>query len=401
MTLPLLNIDDPGSRAAPGIALFNLGFRPFFLLAGITAVLLVPLWIFAYTQGQIEFGYYSAIVWHSHEMLFGYTVAVIAGFLLTAVRNWTDLPTPGGKALAGLVLLWLAGRIAPFVAGVLPHWVIAALDIAFLPVLAITLSIPLLRKRQTHNLVFLFVLAALTLANVLVHMQLLGMTQATAKPGFYLAVYLIVLLIAILGGRVIPFFTERGIAGGTTRKWKTVEYFSLGCLVVLLVLDLAYASPLAITVFAILAALGHGIRLFGWYQKQVWSVPLLWVLQLGYAWLVVGFLFKALSAAGLVSPALAIHAFTVGGIGTITLGMMARVALGHTGRTLRVGPAMFWAFVLANLAGMIRVLPPAIYPEYYDTWLVLAAIFWSTAFAIFVISYAGILINPRVDGRPG
>jgi uncharacterized protein involved in response to NO len=128
---------------------------------------------------------------------------------------------------------------------------------------------------------------------------------------------------------------------------------------------------------------------------------LLWVLQLGYAWLVVGFMFKALSAAGLVSPALAIHAFTVGGIGTITLGMMARVALGHTGRTLRVGPAIFWAFVLANLAGMIRVLPPAIYPEYYDTWLVLAAIFWSTAFAIFVISYAGILISPRVDGRPG
>ena len=149
-----MNIDDPDSGTAPGIALFNLGFRPFFLLAGISAVLLIPLWIFPYTRGQIEFGYYTAILWHSHEMLFGYTVAVMAGFLLTAVRNWTDIPTPGGKALAGLVLLWLAGRIAPFVAGVLPHWVIAALDITFLPVLAITVSIPLLRKRQTHNLVF-------------------------------------------------------------------------------------------------------------------------------------------------------------------------------------------------------------------------------------------------------
>jgi uncharacterized protein involved in response to NO len=396
-----MNIDDPESRAAPRIALFNLGFRPFFLLAGITAVLLIPLWIFAYTRGQTEFGYYTAILWHSHEMLFGYTVAVIAGFLLTAVRNWTDIPTPGGKALAGLALLWLAGRFAPFVAGLLPHGVIAALDIAFLPVLAITLSIPLLRKRQTHNLVFLFILSALTLANVLVHMQQLGITQATAKPGLNLAVYLIVLLIAILGGRVIPFFTERGTAGTTTRQWKTVEYLSLGSLVVLLVLDLAYASPLAVTVFAVLAAVGHGIRLFGWYQKQVWSVPLLWVLHLGYAWLVVGFIFMALSAAGLISPTLAIHAFTAGGIGTVTLGMMARVALGHTGRALRVGPAMFWAFVLANLAGMIRVFPPAFSPGYYDTWLVLAAIFWSTAFAIFVISYAGILLSPRVDGRPG
>jgi len=238
MTPPSINIDNPESRAAPRIALFNLGFRPFFLLAGIAAVLLVPLWIFAYTRGQTEFRYYTAILWHSHEMLFGYTVAVVAGFLLTAVSNWTDIPTPGGKVLAGLVLLWLAGRIAPFVTGFLPHWVIAALDIAFLPVLAITLSIPLLRKRQTHNLVFLFVLAALTLANLLVHMQLLGVTQATANPGL-------------------------------------------------------------------------------------------------------------------------------------------------------------------NLAGMIRVFPPAISPGYYDTWLVLAAIFWSTAFAIFVISYAGILIGPRVDGRPG
>jgi uncharacterized protein involved in response to NO len=154
-------------------------------------------------------------------------------------------------------------------------------------------------------------------------------------------------------------------------------------------------------VFAVLAALGHGIRLFGWYRKQVWSVPLLWVLHLGYAWLVVGFLFRALSAAGLASPALAIHAFTAGGIGTLTLGMMARVALGHTGRALRVGPAMVWAFVLVNLAGMLRVFPPAINPGNYDTWLVLAAICWSTAFAIFVISYAGTLIRPRVDGRPG
>ena len=396
-----MNIDDPESRPAPGIALFNLGFRPFFLLAGISAVLLIPLWIFPYTRGQIEFGYYTAIHWHSHEMLFGYTAAVIAGFLLTAVRNWTDYPTPGGTALAGLVLLWLAGRIAPFLAGGLPEWMIAALDIAFLPILAISLSVPLLRRRQTRNLVFLFILSALTLANGLIHLQLLGITAATAKPGLNLAVYLIVLLIAILGGRVIPFFTERAIAGATTRQWKSVEYLSLGSLVVLLVLELTRAAPLAVTVAAVFAALGHGLRLFGWYRKQVWSVPLLWVLHLGYAWLVAGFIFKALSAIGLASPVLAVHAFTVGGIGTLTLGMMARVALGHTGRALRVGSAMLWAFVLANLAGMFRVYAPLITPAYYDTGLVLAAIFWSTAFAIFVIVYANVLISPRIDGRPG
>jgi uncharacterized protein involved in response to NO len=401
MTMPGLDIDSTESRPDPRIALFDLGFRPFFLLAGIIAPLLILLWIYAYTLGRLDFGYYSAVTWHSHEMIFGYTVAVIAGFLLTAVRNWTGIQTPGGKLLASLVMLWVAGRIVPLLSGTVPHWMIAAVDTAFLPVLAVTLSVPLLRSRQKHNLVFLFVLAALTAANVMVHMQVLGFAQTTATDGIYFAIYLIVFLIAILGGRVIPFFTEKGIAGARTRRWTTVEYLASGTLVVLMVLDLADAAPLAMIIIAILTAVVHGIRLFGWYQRAVWSVPLLWVLQLGYAWLVAGFILKALSAAGLVDPLLATHAFTTAGIGTITLGMMARVALGHTGRALHVGSAMTWAFVFANLAGISRVFLPLIAPGSYSDWMVLAGALWSVAFAIFVVSYAGVLIQPRVDGRPG
>ena len=396
-----MNIDDPESRPVPRFALFELGFRAFFLCAGITALLLVPLWVYVYAGGYPEFDYYSALTWHSHEMIFGYAVAVIAGFLLTAVRNWTNIQTPRGVALASLVALWLAGRVVPFFSGAMPHWSIAVVDTAFLPVLAVTLSVPLLRSRQKHNLVFLFVLAAMAVANIMVHFQILGITQATARHGIYFAVYLIVLLIAILGGRVIPFFTERGISGAVSRRWTVVEYVSLGSLVVLMVLYLADAAPLAVIVFALLTALGHGIRLFGWYQKTVWSVPLLWVLHLGYAWLVAGFILTALSAAELVNPMLAIHAFTAGGIGTITLGMMARVSLGHTGRALRTGPAMTWSFVLANLAAVSRVFLPLLSPGRYSEWIVLAGVLWSAAFAIFVISYAGVLIQPRVDGRPG
>jgi uncharacterized protein involved in response to NO len=396
-----MNSDAHESSSDPRIALFNLGFRPFFLLAGITASLLVPLWLYTYTGGRIRFGYYTAVVWHSHEMVFGYAVAVIAGFLLTAVRNWTGIPTPGGKALAGLVMLWLAGRIVPFLAGILPHGMIAVVDTAFIPVLAFTLSVPLLRSRQKHNLVFLFVLAALTATNVMVHLQVLGYTQSTALGGIHFAVYLIVLLIAILGGRVIPFFTETGIAGATTRRWTSVEYLSFGALIGLMALDLMDTMPIAVIVIGILAAIGHAIRLAGWYQKTVWSVPLLWVLHLGYAWLVTGFVLTALSAAGLINPMLALHAFTTGGIGTITLGMMARVALGHTGRALRVGAAMTWAFVFANLAGISRVFLPILSPGRYSEWVELAGVFWTVAFTIFVISYAGVLIQPRVDGRPG
>lgn len=396
-----MNSETLERNSDPRIALFNLGFRPFFLLAGLTASLLVPLWLYVYTEGYIRFGYYSAVLWHAHEMVFGYAVAVIAGFLLTAVRNWTGMQTPGGKALAGLVMLWLAGRMVPFLAGILPHGMIAVVDIAFIPVLAVTLSVPLLRSRQKHNLVFLFVLAALTAANFMVHLQVLGYTQSTALGGIHFAVYLIVLLIAILGGRVIPFFTERGIAGATTRRWTSIEYLSFGALIGLMALDLMNAMPIAVIVIGILAAIGHALRLAGWYQKTVWSVPLLWVLHLGYAWLVAGFVLTALSAAGLTNPMLAIHAFTTGGIGTITLGMMARVALGHTGRALRAGAAMTWAFVFANLAGISRVFLPILSPGRYSEWVVLAGVLWTVAFTLFVISYASVLIQPRVDGRPG
>jgi len=402
MNTPVMNIDDPEAGPVSKIALFDLGFRPFFPFAGIAAGLLVPLWVYLYLSGHSDFRYYNAVTWHSHEMIFGYTVAVIAGFLLTAVRNWTGLQTPGGTALGTLVLLWLAGRVVPFFSGALPHGIIALVDVAFLPVLAVTLSVPLIRRRQKHNLVFLFVLAALTVANMMVHMQLLGLTtQSTASRGTWFAVYLIVLLIATLGGRVIPFFTEKGIAGATTRQWKPVEILAFGSLIVLVVLELTDAPPVTVILFAVLAAIGHGIRLFGWYRKAVWTVPLLWALHLGYAWLVAGFLLQALSAAGLVNPMLTIHAFTTGGIGTITLGMMARVSLGHTGRTLHVGTAMTRAFILVSLAGLARVLLPIIGPDYTRVWIVLAGIFWSGAFAIFVMLYARILIQPRVDGRPG
>lgn len=401
MKIPILNIDDPESRPKRSFALFDLGFRPFFLVAGITAILLMSLWIYGYALGHFEFGYYGAALWHGHEMIFGYTAAVISGFLLTAVRNWTGIQTPHGKALAGLVLLWLAGRIAPFIPEALPQWLIAIIDMAFLPTLAIALSVSLLRSRQKHNLVFLFILAALTVANTMVHLQVLGFTQNSANYGIYFAVYLIVFLIAIIGGRVIPFFTEKAIPGITTRGWPAVEYLSLGALLVMAGLHLSHAAPVLVAIFALFAAIGHGARLYGWYQNPVWSIPLLWVLHLGYAWLVTGFILTALSAAGVVNKLLAIHAFTTGAIGTMTLGMMARVSLGHTGRILHVGSAMTWAFVFANLAGLSRVFLPVIFPARHSDWIILAGLFWSAAFAIFVISYVRILIQPRIDGRPG
>lgn len=399
--MSLLNIESPRPEPKRRIAIFDLGFRPFFLLAGISAILLVMLWIYSYALNPDQPGYYSPLLWHSHEMVFAYTVAVIAGFLLTAVRNWTGLQTTHGKALAGLVVLWLAGRIVPFFATILPAWLIAGTDLAFIPVLAVMISIPILRKRQWHNLVFLFVLSALAVANLMIHLQMLGLTQTSASRGIYFAVYLIVFLIVIVGGRVIPFFTETAIAGASSRQWRIVEYGSLAGLLLLILLDLFDAAALAIIIIASLTALAHGIRLAGWYQRAIWSTPLLWILHLAYAWLVVGLILKALSAAGSIHPMLAIHAFTAGTIGSMTLGMMTRVTLGHTGRELRPGPATPWAFALITLAGFSRVFLTMVYPAAYTEFVVLSGLLWSAAFTIFVSGYASYLIHPRIDGKPG
>jgi len=396
-----LNIEDPEKRPVSRFALFALGFRPFFLLAGIAAALLVPIWVYSFAGTGFTFPYYDPLTWHGHEMLFGYSVAVIAGFLLTAVTNWTGLPTLSGKALASLALLWLAARVLPFFAGAVAPWLIAGVDLLFLPLLAVAIALPLLRSRQKQQLVFLLVLAALTGANLMVHLQLLGYDASSARLGLKLATYLVIMLVVILGGRVIPFFTDGGLGRKTSRSWKTVEILAVVSLLLLIILDLTAAAPIAIAVLAGLAALMHAIRLYGWYQAGIWRVPLLWVLHLGYAWLVVGLLLLALGASGQINPSLYLHAFTLGAIGSMTLGMMARVSLGHTGRELVVGWPLGTAFALINLAAVMRIILPLFDAQNYSLWIHLAGVFWTLAFALFVLVYARILILPRVDGRPG
>jgi len=385
----------------PNTAVFALGFRPFFLLAGAAAVALAALWLAAYVFGLFLSNYYDTLGWHSHEMVFGYGVAVVAGFLLTSVKNWTGLQTVQGKGLAGLAALWLGGRVLPFFPDALPHGLIALVDLAFLPALAIALAVPLVRHGQQRNLVFLPILAVMALANALVHLQVLGLARATAHAGTYLAVDLLILLIAIIGGRVIPFFTERALPGAAPRRWPVIERVSIVAVVALALCELLPLPRAAVVAVAALGALSHAIRWWGWHERRVWSVPLLWVLYLGYGWVVVGFGLKALAVAGQMSPFLALHAFTVGGIGVTTLGMMARVALGHTGRPLQPAKAVAWAFALINLATLARVALPLAAPRWYLTSIALAGGLWIAAFLLFLVVYSPILIQPRVDARPG
>jgi uncharacterized protein involved in response to NO len=394
--IPIVDMQLRPPRA--GWAPFALGFRPFFMAAGIHAVLLIALWL-AVLQGRLALGAPSPLLWHGHEMLFGFTVAVIAGFLLTAVQNWTDLRTPSGKPLAALFGLWLAGRISFLVPG-LPAALVAAVDLAFLPALALALALPILKRKQLHNYPFPLMLLALAAANVLVHLELLGRSD-TASLGLHLAVYVAVTMIAVVGGRVIPNFTDNKLRT-RARRWKTIEWLVPAATLAALLAALAAPTSQFTVLLAALAAVVHAIRLAGWYTHKFWSVPLLWVLHLGYAWIALGFALLGLAAAGVSAAAgSALHAFTAGGIGVLTLGMMARVSLGHTGRLLEPAPLMTWAFVAINLAALVRVAVPLFLPASHAAGMAASGLLWMAAFGLFAAIYAPILLRPRIDGKPG
>ena len=396
-----LNIYDPNAKPPSAFeTLFALGFRPFFSLAGLSAAIMVPLWMLVYTGGISVSSYYLAIDWHAHEMLFGYTTAVIAGFLLTAVRNWTDIQTIQGVKLFLLAGLWLAGRLCALLPGV-PDYLVMLIDLAFLPVLAMAVAVPVWRRRQWHNLHFVPLLLMMMLANLLVHLQLIGMTEQTAAVGMKAMLYLIVLIIVIMAGRVVAFFTERGIEGYKAPKSPWLDKLVVVALLLLAVADILQLHRSLIMISALIAVGAHLWRLWSWHTPKIWSVPLVWVLHLAYLWLVIGMAMKGLASLLLVPEVLATHAMTLGGIGGMTLGMMARVSIGHTGREMKSSQLTTMVFVLINLAAIVRVFVPMIASDEYILSVVLSSILWGMAFLLFVITYLPMLVSRRIDGRPG
>ncbi|RIZ68213.1 MAG: NnrS family protein [Methylococcales bacterium] len=381
--------------------LFNLGFRVFFSLAGLSALILIVLWNAIFKGNLTVDHYYDATYWHAHEMLLGYAAAVIAGFLLTAVKNWTNQPTLSGDKLGGLALLWLYGRILPFYSGLLPDALIALVDFAFLPVLAYQISKPIIQTRHTKSFIFIGLLAVLSIGNGLIHAQLLGLYENTAWTGVQLVVATIILMILVLAGRLLPFFIERGLSGVLIIKNPLLDTLSIGSATIVFALQIGSLSGTFLALMAIFAAVINGARLLGWYVQRIWYVPLLWILYVGYGWIILGFVLTALSAFHLLSSVLAIHAFTVGGMGVLTLGMMARVSLGHTGRPLKASNAIAIAFVLINITALIRVLMPLALPNGYDTLIYASTLTWLAAFALFMFVYAPILTRPRIDGQEG
>jgi uncharacterized protein involved in response to NO len=392
----------PARQASPdgvgSFALWNLGFRPFYLLAAIFAAGGVPLWVLQYVGTTGSSSYLAGPSWHIHEMVFGFTSAVIAGFLMTAVRNWTSRPTPTGAALAGLALLWVAARATALT----PYGVAAAaLSVAFPLVVAIGIAIPVVKSANRHNYVFIAVLVMLGLADLCFQLAILGAVGVNPLHAARVALDLILFVMTAISGRVVPMFTNNAIPGAGARRTPLVEGASLVSVLALLVADLADAPPAIVGTVAAVAAVAHAARLTLWRPWKTFGVPLVWILHVACGWIAIHLLLRALAAAGIVAEPLATHALTLGGIGGLTLGMMTRTARGHTGRPLAADGFEIAMFVLVQLAALARVSGPLVAPAAYVPCVVAASVFWSAAFALYAIRYWPVLTRARIDGKPG
>lgn len=399
----LMHIDFPAPALPPRrLALWDLGFRPFYLLAAISAALSVPLWALQFA-GALPGAYLQGPAWHAHEMIFGYTLAVIVGFLFTAGRNWSGQPTPTGPALMALAALWLAGRVL-----VLTPWAVAAAlaTVAFPLAAAWGLARALRRGGNRNNDFFVALLVALGAAAGVVHAVLRGWLVLPGNLGQQAALDLVLFMMVLMGGRVIPGFSNNGAPGTDAQRHPGVERLALAAPLLLLALDLldgvpGWRAPAVAAGVAAAAAVVHAERLRRWHPWRTRKVPLVWVLHAAYLWIPVHLALRAGAAAGLWSAGPALHALTVGAIGTLTLAMMTRSARGHTGRPLKADAfdRVIYASVLA--AAVLRVLLPLLWPALLVPAALASAAAWMAAFGLFAAHYGPWLCRPRADGRPG
>lgn len=340
--------DSPPAPPPRSFALWNLGFRPFYLLAGLFATIAISHWIAQIAGWTAPGAHPPDPLWHAHEMIFGYVFAVVTGFLFTAVRNWTNAPTPAGATLAAIAGLWVAARLFA-----LAHWTAFAV-----------IDVPARRLLQ-------------------------------------IALDLVLFLMAVVGGRVIPMFTANGIPGTHTVRKPWLERTALGSVLLLIAADLLALPAPAMALIAGTAAMAHAARLWLWQPWRTLHKPIVWILHASYAWIVIHLMLRALAMLDVVPASAATHALTVGAIGGLTLGMMTRTARGHIGLPLQVETMETAAYVLVHTAAVVRVFVPLAAPGWYLQAITTSGLLWACAFALFTLKFCPLLVRPRVDGRSG
>ena len=378
-------------------ALWRNGFRPFYLLASVFAALSVALWALQ-LAGVLVRPYLAGALWHAHELLFGFTLAVVVGFLFTAGRNWSNRPTPSGMSLAAFAALWVAARVlvlTPF------GWAAALVNTAFPLAAAVALAIPFLAARNRRNYFFVAMLVLIAAAVLAVHLAQLEVIALPAWLGIQVALDAVLLIMTVMAGRVIPMFTNNGIAGANATQRPWLEKAALGSVLVLLLADTLQLGGLAL---ALVLALGAAVHLVRWWLWQPWKTlrtPLVWVLHAAYLWIPVYLALRGAAALGLVAASVATHALTVGAIGGLVIGMMTRTARGHTGRPLLADRADVACYVLVLAAAVVRVSVPLAAPAATLHAVLGSAALWSAGFGLYALRYWPVLSRARVDGKAG
>lgn len=390
-----------GPRAEPsgeGVAWLRKGFRPFFALAALYGALIVPLWLLVLNSVLRVPGPRDPLLWHAHEMVFGYTGAVVAGFLLTAVGRWSGKETAVGAPLLALAVLWLLGRVAMLAPGLPLVWA-AVIDGAFFPALAVAIGRPLLLARNRRNYGILGVVLLLSLANLGTHLEAFGVF-GWGRPSYLFALDLLVILMVVVGARVIPMFTRNALGDASVRSDAGWDRAALGLCAASMAARFVFEAPAVPGALSAVAGGALLVRARHWGALPSRREPMLWILHVGHAFMAVGLVLRGASvlAPSLISSAT--HALAAGAIGSLTLGMMSRVSLGHTGRMIAASKRTALAFSAMVVAGSLRVVAPLALAV-YTPLLVVAATFWVLAFALFLSEYVPLLARPREDGAPG
>jgi uncharacterized protein involved in response to NO len=397
--LPIFNQVAPSASPAPqGLPFLRLAFRPFYLGAALFSVVFVPLWV-AIFLGAISWQPTPpALLWHAHEMLFGFAIAVIVGFLMTAGKSWTGLQTPRGPLLGLLITLWLSARVAALLA---PSTVFALLDLALLPLVGLIFLRLLMRARNWRNVPLALILLLLALVNLTFHLSMNGLVDLTPMRSLYAGLAFIVIIECVMAGRVVPFFTASAIAGIKIEPVVWLERSTLASTALGLALWVTGQNDTAAALGLALAFAFNLARQLRWHPLATRNRPILWILHLAYFWLTLGLGLLALAELGLAPVSAGVHALGVGATGGLIIGMMTRTARGHTGQVLTVGMPERVAYVLVMIAAVLRVLLPLLLPSLSVFGLVAAATAWSTAFLLFLWQYTPWLMRSRADGKDG
>jgi uncharacterized protein involved in response to NO len=385
--------------------LFAYGFRSQFFLAGLAAMMLIPLWTLSFVWGTDIGTGWPPTLWHAHEMLFGFITCAIAGFMLTAVPSWTGERGFAGLPLLVLAVTWVTARLLIATSRIWPLWLPSIVDLAFLPMLALLVMIPLIRSRN-RNTPLLAVLAALWCANLIFHVGLLHHDSPLAHKAVIAGIDITLFLVTVIGGRIVPAFTtsalrQRGI-DTTLNSRAVLNAASIAVMLCVIVGDIVWPDSRFAGWIAAAAALIQALKFAQWRPLLTAHQPIVWILHLAYAWLPIGFALKAAALlGGYAFAAFWLHALTIGALTTMVTAVMTRASLGHTGRPLRVHSLITLAYLLLTVATIIRVFGWLLPGMSYPTVIALAALFWTASFVLIVGFYSPILLGPRVDGKRG